>query len=88
MKQPDNRVQLCCDNCFDELFCLESIIKLTKNACLEKEISSNYYNLPIKYKFTLSEERNNYINMMNVALDKVNNLKKINNALEQEIQSL
>ena len=88
MKHLESVVQLCCNNFFDELFCLESIIKLTKTACLEREESSNYYHLPVKYKFPLSEERNNYINMMNIALDKVNNLKKINSTIENEIQYL
>ena len=88
MKKSDSNVLTCCENYFDELFCLESIIKLTKCACLEKEFSANYYNLPSKYKYTLSEERNHYINMMNIALEKVNLLKEINNSMEDEMHCL
>ena len=38
-------------------------------------------------KFILSEERNNYINMMNLALDKLTRLKEINLAIENKINS-
>ena len=85
---PYNKAQSCCDNSFNELFCLESIIKLTKNACQEKELSANYYNLSGRHKLPLSEERNHYINMLALALDKVNSLKQLNCDIENKIQSL
>lgn len=81
-----NKVQLSCDNLFDQLYYLESILSFTKDACLEKEFTSNYYNLSQKDKFILSAERNNYINMINLALDRVSNIKSINKNLEQELR--
>lgn len=80
----NKKIHVCCENLYDELFLLESIIKMTQEVCLKKEFSSNYYNLSGKEKFTLSEERNNYINMLSIALDKVNELKAINNHIENE----
>ena len=79
------RVFSCFDETYDLLFSLESIITLTKEACLEKEVGSKHYNLPLKDKIDLSEERNHYINMLNIALDKVTNLKEINSTVEKEL---
>ena len=85
MNKFDKKVQFCCENSFDLLYHLESIIKLTKSVCLEKEFNSSYYNLPNKYRHTLSEERNHYINMLSLAQDKIDCLKEINQTLENEL---
>lgn len=73
---------------FDELSTLESVIKLTKDSCFEQEVNSNYYNLAKAEQLKLSEERNHYLNLLTIALDKVSLLKKINKDLEIEIYSL
>lgn len=76
------------NNLFETLYFLESIIKVTLTTCSNKEICSTYYNLQANEKRTLSEERNNYINMLTLALDQLNNLKEINLIIEKEISSL
>lgn len=73
---------------FDELFTLESIIKLTQEACLDKEEDSIHYNLIKDEKISLSKERNHYINMLTIALEKVENIKNYNLLIEQEINYL
>ncbi len=73
---------------FDELSTLESVLKLTKDSCFEQEVSSNYYNLDKLEQFKLSEERNHYLNLLTIALEKVAILKDINKNLEEEIYSL
>ena len=73
---------------FDELFTLESIIKLTQEACLDKEEDSIHYNLAKDNKVALSEERNHYINMLTIALEKVENIKNYNLRIEEEIEYL
>ncbi len=85
MNNPYKEIQLHCDNSYNQLYYLESILQLTKDVCQEKEFGAIYYNLPPKYKFILSEERNHYINMIDLALDKVANLKQINNGLENDL---
>lgn len=70
------------DASYDELSSLETIIKFTKDSCLEKEINAKYYNLINAEKKSLSKERNDYINMLNIALEKILNLKNINYKLE------
>ena len=88
MSKKDERVYLCCENSFNKLYALESLIKATKDTCQEREFSAKYYNLPNKDKYILSEERNHYINMLSMALDKVSELKEINDEIENEIQYL
>lgn len=73
---------------FDELSTLESVLKLTKNSCYEQEMNSCYYGLENFSKLKLSEERNHYLNLLSIALDKVELIKKINQNLEEEIYSL
>ena len=88
MNNLSERVQLSCENLFNQLYSLESILQFTKNVCQEKEFSSTYYNLQKQDKFVLSEERNHYINMLNLALDRVSNLMEINIMLENELSEL
>ena len=76
------------ENTFDIVFLLESIIKVTQETCIDKEIYSVHYNLSSKDKMSLSQERNNYINMLSLALDKLSNLKEINLYIEKELNCL
>ena len=78
----------CFENTFEVLFSLETIIKVTQNNCLDKEVCAKYYNLPAKEQCILSEERNQYINMLTLAMDKVSRLKEINLVIEQELSRL
>jgi len=79
---------LCFEDSIDELFSLESIIKLTQESCLDREEDSVYYSLNSDEKVFLSEERNHYINMLTLALDKVNKLKKLSSLIEKELTFL
>ena len=88
MEKDHKHILSCFQTTFDELFLLESIIKLTKESCLDREVTSQYYNLSEEKKRHLSEERNNYINMLSIALDRVKILKDINNQIEEEITYL
>lgn len=72
----------------EEVFTLESVIKLTKETCLEREVTGNYYNLEENAKTSLSEERNHYINMLTIALDKLSKLKDIIFIVEDETSKL
>ena len=61
----------------DEIYRLESVILIVRQACYSNEAMANYYNLNDKYQQKLSKERNHYINLLTVALDKVQKLKNI-----------
>ena len=80
-----NAICACENSLFDELSSLESVLKLTKDSCLKQEFNSNYYDLVDINKVKLSEERNHYLNLLTIAIEKVNLLKQINRNLENEI---
>lgn len=88
MNNSNKKVLLSCDNLFNQLYSLESILQTTKETCQGREFSAIYYNLKQKEKFTLSQERNNYINMLELALARVSDIMEINNGLETEISKL
>ena len=77
-----------CEDSINQLLCLKSIIKTTQASCLERENSAKYYDLPPEYKFTLSEERSQYIDMLDIDLDKVCNVIALNTNIENAINGL
>ena len=77
-----NEVQSELNVVLSELYTLESIIELIKDTCLEKELSLKYYGLKNCELLKLSTERSHYINLLSICLDKINNLKKVNENLE------
>ena len=68
---------------YELLSSLESIVKLTLSYCQDKELQSVYYNLLDDEKFILSNERNHYINMLSLSLERITELKNLNNFLEE-----
>ncbi len=69
---------------FEKIYMLETIIKLTLICCSNKELKGEYYDLSDKNIINLSEERNNYINMLTIALEKLEQLKKDNLVIEKD----
>lgn len=89
MKKESNKsIMLRCNFAIDTLFSVETIIKLTLEYCLAREIKSIHYNLSLKDKKILSEERNHYIAMLNIALEKLQELKELNQELEDKLTIL
>ncbi len=82
------RLMSCFDNTIEILYSLESIIKVTQETCRDKEFCSVYYNLQNNEKITLSQERNHYINLLSLALDKVSTLREVSDILEKELFKL
>ena len=70
------------ESIFEKIFMLESVIKLTLNSCKEKEFKAEYYNIEFNNIINLSEERNNYINMLTIALEKLEQIKTISSSFE------
>lgn len=65
------------DELLNELEVIESLIRFTKTACEEKEFNSRYYELADWKRLNLSSERNHYINVLSIALEKINGLKTL-----------
>ena len=68
-------ILMCFENTIDELYILDSILKITKEACLKRDISLCQDTFTPLQKIALSEERNHYINLLTLAQDKVDLLK-------------
>ena len=62
---------------------IEDLIKITRELCLSKEMLSIYYDLDKDRSHKISEERNIYINTLNIAIEKIAHVKSINEKFEQ-----
>ena len=59
---------------FVELYTINTLINVTKNVCKEHEFKGEYYGSPNSVVIKLSAERNDYINMLEIVNDKINQL--------------
>ena len=82
----NRKLSLSCKGVFDIIFMLESILKITRETCYYKQESLTYYGLESFSKQRLCEERDNYINMLSLALEKVETLKQVNQFIEDNLQ--
>lgn len=73
-----------CQQALDELYIVDSIVKMTKNSCLEREFNGQYYGADIESSKKMSAERNNYINMLTVLSERIDNIMNINVNIENE----
>lgn len=74
-----------CQNTYDEILMVRSLISLVRETCLNLELKSEYYENDKNYVLKLSEERNKYLNILSMAQDKLNNIEVLNIKLEDEI---
>lgn len=72
---------------FNELYIIDSIVNMTKNSCLEREFSGQYYGATGENSAQLSAERNNYINMLTILSEKLANVINLNLTAENELLS-
>ncbi len=72
------------EQAFNELYILNSLINTTKILCEDREFKGKYYNIDLEKAKMLSEERNEYINMMSVLSDKIKHVINLYLALEKE----
>ena len=70
---------------FDILCSLETIVKITQTDCQNKEFYSEAGNFSYENRLILSEERNHYINMLTLAIDKIKLLKELNLSIENKL---
>lgn len=72
-----------CEKIYDELYVLKSIIKTTLDSCTNKELQS----LNKLTQLQISEERNIYINMLNLAIEHVDMIENINDDFESYLNN-
>ena len=72
------------ESIIDELLTVESLVLAIMDSCLSKECGAQYYS-GNDISSRLSEERNYYINMLGVALEKIKRIQSLNGAIENLI---
>ena len=71
---------------FSEMYVVNTIISMIKQSCTERENNSQYYGLTEKRICTkISDERNDYINMLTLLSDKISSLMALYVSMEKEI---
>ncbi len=85
MKENFNTMAKINEKLFGEIYVLNSAVNMVKDSCSEKENKAIYYGLVNDGVQKMSSERNDYINMLTVAADKISNVMSLNLALEKEI---
>lgn len=70
-----------CQNIYDELTILDSILYALESICINLEANSEYY-INDNYQTKLCEERNRYMALLTIARESVKNLEKSNENLE------
>lgn len=73
------------EQAFNEIYILNTLISMVKNTCERREYSGDYYGISKEASEKLSNERNEYINMLTVVSDKISHLIKLNLLLEKEM---
>ncbi len=85
MKENFNTIAKINEELFGEIYVLNSAVNMVRNSCFEKENKSIYYGLVNDGVQKISNERNDYINMLTVAADKISNVISLNLAMEKEL---
>ncbi len=69
---------------FNELYIVNTLINMVKTNCQEKEFKGEYYGLVKQSAKKLSDERNDYINILSLLSDKISNIQNIHLSIEKE----
>ena len=59
---------------FREMYVVNTLINAVINNCQGKEFNAQYYGIPTEYTSSISNERNDYLNILNVASDRISKL--------------
>lgn len=70
---------------FEKLHCACTLVNMTKCSCLEREFKGQYYGISPKLSKLLSNERNEYLDMLELISDKLSDILKINLCMESEL---
>lgn len=70
---------------FDKLYYASTLVNMTKTSCLEREFRGQYYGISPENSEQLSNERNEYVAMLNLISDKLSDIKNINICIEEEL---
>ena len=70
---------------FNQLYYASTLVNMTKTSCLEREFSGQYYGTSHDNLKLLSDERNEYIAMLELISDKLSDIMNINLRIEEQL---
>lgn len=73
-----------CQNAYEELIRIDSLLCAIQDSCLNLELQSEYYDSPDNSILKISEERNRYINLTSIAREKIKNIETLNTQMENK----
>ena len=76
------------DEVMYELFNTNTLVNVAKLCCQEKEFKGEYYGIPQNFIPMISNERNEYISLLTLISDKLNNINRLNLNAQKELSCL
>lgn len=73
-----------CQNAYEELTLIDSLLCSIQEACLNLEMKSEYYNSKEPSTLKISEERNRYINLTSIARERIKKMEYLNSQMENK----
>ena len=73
------------DEIYNTIFSTNVLVNATKCCCQDKEFRGEYYGIPQKFIYKISNERNEYISLLTLISDKIRNVQKLNHCIEREL---
>lgn len=73
-----------CQNAYEELTVIDSLLCVIQESCLNLEMKSEYYNSKEDYTLKISEERNRYINLTSIARERIKKVEFLNTQIENK----
>ena len=70
---------------FNNLHYANTLVNMTKLYCSEREYKGQYYGISQKNLKLLSDERNEYLAMLDLISDKLSDIQKLNLCIEEEL---
>lgn len=75
----------CYQESFNKLYMINTLINMVRKMCEEREFKGEYYNISKKSAAKLSEERNDYINVLSIVCDSIADVLNLKLKMETEM---
>lgn len=69
----------------NEIYDADVLLKATKCCCQEKEFRGEYYGIPQNFTQMISNERNEYLSLLTLILNKISHINTLNEHIENEL---
>lgn len=73
------------EQAFNQMYVVNTLINMTKQSCEERENHGEYYGLKGELLKRISDERNDYINMLSILSDKISSVMSLYVSMEKEL---